>query len=63
VFGNMSAFAFGDRGEMRVGQFESGSFGGKEIALADQRGIVYKHRHALSLVLPRAMVVIKTAAS
>jgi HK97 family phage major capsid protein len=63
VFGNMRAFAFGDKGEMRVGQFESGSFGGKEIALADQRGLVYKHRHALTLTLPRAMVVGKTAAS
>lgn len=63
VFGNMRAFAFGDKGEMRVGQFESGSFGGKEIALADQRGLVYKHRHALTLTLPRAFVVGKTAAS
>jgi HK97 family phage major capsid protein len=63
IFGNMRAFAFGDKGEMRVGQFESGSFGGKEIALADQRGIVYKARHALTLTLPRAMVVGKTAGS
>ena len=63
VFGNMKAFAFGDKGEMRVGQFESGSFGGKEIALADQRGLVYKHRHALTLTLPRAMVVGTTSAS
>lgn len=63
VFGNMRSFAFGDKGEMRVGQFESGSFGGKEIALADQRGLVYKHRHAMTLTLPRAMVVGKTAAS
>jgi HK97 family phage major capsid protein len=63
IFGNLRAFAFGDKGEMRVGQFESGSFGGKEIALADQRGIVYKHRHALTLTLPRAVVVAKTAAS
>ena len=63
IFGNMRSFAFGDKGEMRVNQFESGSFGGKEIALADQRGLVYLHRHALSLVLPRAMVVGKTAAS
>jgi HK97 family phage major capsid protein len=63
VFGNMKAFAFGDRGEMRVSQFESGSFGGKEIALADQRGIVYKHKHALTLALPRAMVVGKTSAT
>jgi len=62
IFGNMRAFAFGDKGEMRVGQFESGTWGGKEIALADQRGIVYKHRHALTLTLPRAMVVAKTHA-
>ncbi|AVT83671.1 phage major capsid protein [Rhodopseudomonas palustris] len=63
IFGNMKAFAFGDKGEMRVSQFESGSFGGKEIALADQRGIVYKHRHAMTLAIPRAMVVAKTSAS
>src|ERR1051326_1306107 len=63
IFGNLRAFAFGDKAEMRVGQFEGGSFGGKEIALADQRGIVYKHRHALTLTLPRAVVVAKTAAS
>jgi len=29
IFGNMGAFAFGDKGEMRVAQFESGSFGGR----------------------------------
>jgi HK97 family phage major capsid protein len=63
VFGNMRSFAFGDKGEMRVAQFESGSFGGKEIALADQRGLVYKHRHALANALPRAFVVGKTSAS
>jgi len=63
LFGNMRAFAFGDKGEMRVAQFESGSFGGKEVALADQRGIVYKHRHALTLTLPRAFVVASTSAS
>jgi HK97 family phage major capsid protein len=63
IFGNMKAFAFGDKGEMRVAQFTSGSFGGKEVALSDQTGIIYKHRHALALTLPRAMVVAKTAAS
>ena len=63
VFGNFRGAAFGDRGEMRVNQFESGSFGGKEIALADQRGLTYKHRHAFSIVLPRAFVVGKTAAA
>lgn len=63
IFGNLKAMAFGDRGEMRVAQFESGSFGGKEIALADQRGIVYKHRHALTATLPQAFVIGYTAAA
>ena len=63
IFGNMKATAFGDKGDMRVEQFESGAFGGKEIALADQKGIVYRHRHAFSIVLPKAFVVLKTSAS
>ena len=63
VFGNMKAMAFGDKGEMRVAQFDSGSFGGKEIALADQRGLIYRRRFALRVALARAFVVGKTAAS
>lgn len=63
IFGNLKACAFGDKGDLRVAQFESGSFGGKEIALADQRGIVYKHRHAFVVVLPKAFTVVYTAAS
>lgn len=63
IFGNLKATAFGDKGEMRVAQFESGAFGGKEIALADQRGIVYKNRHAFVVVLPQAFVIGYTSAS
>lgn len=63
VFGNFRASAYGDKGDMRVAQFESGAFGGKEIALADQRGIVYKHRHAFVVVLPQAFVIGYTSAS
>lgn len=63
VFGNMKCMAFGDRGEMSVEVFTSGAFGGKEIALADQRGIVYRHRHALVPVLPRGFTVISTSVS
>ena len=63
VFGNFKAMAYGDKGELRVAQYQSGSFGGKEIALADQTGLVYKHRHALVIGLPAAFVNIKTAAS
>lgn len=63
IFGNMKATAFGDKGEMEVAQFESGTFGGKEVALADQRGIVYRHRHAFAIVLPQAFVVCSTSNS
>lgn len=63
VFGNLKALAFGDKGEFRVAQHQSGTFGGKEIALADQMALVYKHRHALVVTLPKAFVNIKTAAS
>lgn len=63
AFGNMKAMAYGDKGDMRVAQHSSGSFGGKEIALADQTGLVYKHRHALVLTLPAAFVVARTSAS
>lgn len=63
VFGNFRASAFGNKGDMRVAQFESGAFGGKEIALADQRGIVYKHRHAWTPVLLQAFVVCFTSLS
>jgi HK97 family phage major capsid protein len=63
IFGNMKACAFGDKGDIRVGNFQSGSFGGKEIALTDQSGIVYKHRHGFVVVLPKAFTVVYTAAS
>ena len=63
IFGNFKASAFGDKGEMRVEQFTSGAFGGKEVALADQKGIVYKHRHAWTPVLLQAFVVGYTSTS
>jgi len=63
VFGNLKALAYGDRGEMAIAKYNSGSFGGKEIALADQTGLVYKHRHALVVTLGAAFAVAKTAAS
>jgi HK97 family phage major capsid protein len=63
IFGNMKACAFGDKGDMRVAQFTSGSFGGKEVALANQTGIVYRHRHAFVVVLPKAFTVVSTSVS
>jgi hypothetical protein len=43
IFGNLKAMAFGDKGDIRVGNFQSGTWGGKELSLSDQSGIVYKH--------------------
>jgi HK97 family phage major capsid protein len=63
LFGSMRSMAFGDKGEMEVDQFTSGSFGGKEIALADQRGIIYRRRVALTATLLRAWTVGYTSAS
>ena len=63
IFGNMKALAFGDKGDMRIGNFQSGTWGGKELSLSDQSGIVYKHRHALVVVLPKAFCVVSTSAS
>lgn len=60
IFGNLKAYAYGDKGELGVEEFRSGSFGGKEIAKADQRGLVYKHRHALVNTLSAAFAIAKT---
>jgi HK97 family phage major capsid protein len=63
IFGNMKSMAFGDKGEMEVDQFTSGAFGGKEIALADQRGIIYRRRFALAATLYRSFAIAYTSAS
>jgi len=63
LVGNMKTVAYGDRGPMSVEVFTSGSFGGKEIALADQRGIVYRKRFALVPVLAGGFTQISTSAS
>jgi len=63
IFGNLKALAFGEKGDMRVGNFQSGTWGGKELSLSDQSGIVYKHRHALVVVLPKAFTVVYTSTS
>jgi HK97 family phage major capsid protein len=63
IFGNIKALAYGDKGEMKVAQYQSGTFGGKEIALSDQTGLVIKHRHAVVVTLGAAFVLLKTSAS
>lgn len=63
VFGNLKCVAYGEKGPMRLEQYNSGTFGGKEIALAGQRGLVLEHEHAVATTLPAGLVVIKTASS
>jgi HK97 family phage major capsid protein len=63
VFGNLKCLAFGQKSGMTVEQYKSGTFGGKEIALTDQQGLVYKNKHALVVALPAGLVNIKTSAS
>lgn len=63
VFGNLKSIAYGERGGMTVNQFESGSFGGNEIALANQRALVLRDRHGIVDALPASFTNIKTSAS
>ncbi len=63
VFGNLSSFAYGERGSMTVADFGSGTFGGKEIGLANQRALVVRSRFALVNALSASFVVGVTDAS
>lgn len=63
AFGNLKTMAFGSKGSLSLEEFRSGSFGGKEIAKSDQRGLVFKNRHGVVNTLPAAWAVGKTAAS
>lgn len=63
VFGNLKAVGYGEKGAMRMEQYNSGTFGNKEIALAAQRGLVIEHEHAVAITLPAAINVVKTAAT
>jgi len=63
IFGNLGCLGYGSRGDMRMEAFTSGVFGTGDIALKDQKAMVMKHRHALTITLPEGLVPIKTAAS
>lgn len=64
VFGNLGqALAWGDRGPLEIAKSDSASVGGKSVFLANQSAMRITHRHAVSIQLPAAAVVIKTAAS
>lgn len=64
VFGNLKmALNVGDRGPMEVTKSDSATVGGKSVFLANQTAIRLTHRHAVSIGLPAAAVVIKTPAA
>lgn len=64
VFGNLSlALAWGDRGPMEIAKSDSATVGGKSVFRANQTAMRFTHRHAESIALPAAAVVIRTAAS
>jgi len=64
VFGNLElALAWGDRGPMEVAKSDSATVGGKSVFRANQTAVRFTHRHAITMQLPAAAVVLKTAAS
>ncbi len=63
AFGSLKAVALGMKGEMEMDRFTSGTFGGKEVALARQLGMVMGNRHAAVIALPAALTTIKTSNS
>lgn len=64
VFGNLNlAVAWGDRGPMEIAQSTDATVGGKSLFRAKQRALRFAHRHGITLPLPAAAVVFKTAAA
>lgn len=64
VFGNLElALAWGDRGPMEIARSTDATVGGKSLFRADQTAFRFKHRVGLTMQLPAAAVVLKTAAS
>jgi HK97 family phage major capsid protein len=63
IFGSLSHLAFGDREPLRVAQSEHATVGGKNVFAANQTAIRVNHRHGIVVALPKAFVIVKTAAS
>lgn len=63
VFGDLSRFAYGDRGSMEIGQSDSATIGNVNMYAANQVALRALHEHALAMILPAAFVTIKTSAS
>lgn len=62
LFLNFKCLSYGTLRDMRLEQYNSGTFGGKEIALADQKGFVFKEQLGVVVTLPEGVVQIKTHA-
>lgn len=60
VFGSLKCVGYGSKGEMTMEQFSSGTFGGKEISLANQKGLVMKQEHAVAITLPAGLITLQT---
>ena len=64
VFANLKKGLFlGDRATLEVAKSTEATVGGKNVFAANQTAIRFIHRHAVSIGLPSAVVVGKTAAS
>lgn len=64
VFANLKqALYVGDKGPMEVAKSDSATVGGKSLFLANQIALRFIHRHAITVGLPSAAVVIKTPAA
>lgn len=64
VFANLSRGLFmGEKGTLEVAQSDSATVGSNNVFTKNQRAIRFIHRHAITVGLPSAIVVGKTAAS
>lgn len=64
VFGNLGRGLFiGEKGTLEVAQSDSASVGSNNVFTKNQRAIRFIHRHAITVGLPSAIVIGKTAAS
>lgn len=64
IFGSLrAAIALGLGDGLVMEDFRSGNFGGKEVALSNQRGVVARDDHAVTIAQPGAVVTVTTAAS
>lgn len=64
VFANMQKGLFvGDKGTLEIAKSTDATVGGKNVFAANQTAIRFIHRHGISIGLPSAVIVGRTAAS